>query len=62
MGAGLTLPGSGEQVTQALGGTGALSQLASTFGLNEGDLANQLAEGLPEAVDHLTPQGTLPNA
>ncbi len=33
-----------------------------TFGINESDLANQLAEGLPEAVNHLTPQGTLPAA
>jgi len=39
-----------------------VSKLASTFGINESDLANQLAEGLPEAVNHLTPQGTLPAA
>jgi uncharacterized protein YidB (DUF937 family) len=62
IGNGQNLPVSGEQIAQALGGTGALSQLASSFGLNESDLANQLAEGLPEAVNHLTPQGTLPNA
>lgn len=62
IGNGENLPVSGEQIAQALGGTGALSQLASTFGMNEGDLANQLAEGLPEAVNHLTPQGALPAA
>ena len=65
IGNGQNLPVSGEQITQALSGTGALeevSKLASTFGINEGDLANQLAEGLPEAVNHLTPQGTLPAA
>ncbi len=62
IGNGQNLPVSGEQIAQALGGTGALSQLASSFGINESDLADQLAEGLPEAVNHLTPQGTLPNA
>ncbi|CAJ0774260.1 hypothetical protein LMG7141_00109 [Ralstonia condita] len=63
IGNGQNLPVSGEQITQALSGTGALeevSKLAAHFGINEGDLANQLAEGLPEAVNHLTPQGALP--
>ncbi len=65
IGTGQNLPVSGEQITQALSGTGALeevSKLASSFGINESDLANQLAEGLPEAVNHLTPQGALPAA
>ncbi|MHA6844481.1 YidB family protein [Ralstonia syzygii] len=62
IGNGQNLPVSGEQIAQALGGSGALSQLASTFGLNENEVASQLAEALPEAVNHLTPQGTLPNA
>jgi uncharacterized protein YidB (DUF937 family) len=62
IGTGQNLPVSGEQIAQALGGTGVLSHLASTFGMSEGDLANQLAEGLPEAVNHLTPQGALPTA
>jgi uncharacterized protein YidB (DUF937 family) len=56
--------GLGEQVKSWIG-NGALeevSKLASTFGINESDLANQLAEGLPEAVNHLTPQGALPAA
>ncbi len=62
IGNGQNLPVSGEQITQALGGSGALSKLASTFGLNENEIASQLAEALPEAVNHLTPQGTLPSA
>ncbi|CBJ50107.1 YidB family protein [Ralstonia solanacearum] len=62
IGNGQNLPVSGEQIAQALGGSGALSQLASTFGLNENEVASQLAEALPEAVNHLTPQGTLPSA
>ena len=62
IGNGENLPVSGEQIAQALGGTGALSELASKVGLNESDLASQLAEGLPEAVNHLTPQGSLPAA
>ncbi|XAQ43174.1 YidB family protein [Ralstonia solanacearum] len=62
IGNGQNLPVSGEQITQALGGSGALSQLASTFGLTENEVASQLAEILPDAVNHLTPQGTLPNA
>lgn len=56
IGNGQNLPVSGEQITQALGGSGALSQLASTFGLNENEVASQLAEILPDAVNHLTPQ------
>jgi uncharacterized protein YidB (DUF937 family) len=65
IGNGKNMPVSGEQITQALSGTGALeevSKLAAHFGVNEGDLANQLAEGLPEAVNHLTPQGAVPAA
>ncbi|CCF98335.1 DUF937 domain-containing protein [Ralstonia solanacearum] len=62
IGNGQNLPVSSEQIAQALGGSGALSQLASTFGLNENEIASQLAEALPEAVNHLTPQGTLPSA
>ncbi|AXV76056.1 MULTISPECIES: YidB family protein [Ralstonia solanacearum species complex] len=62
IGNGQNLPVSGEQIAQALGGSGALSQLASTFGLNENEVASQLAEALPEAVNHLTPQGTAPSA
>ncbi len=62
IGNGQNLPVSGEQIAQALGGSGALSQLASTFGLNENEIASQLAEALPAAVNHLTPQGTLPSA
>jgi uncharacterized protein YidB (DUF937 family) len=39
-----------------------VSKLAAHLGISEGDLANHLAEGLPEAVNHLTPQGAVPAA
>lgn len=59
VGTGQNLPVSAQQIEQILGG-GQLAQLAQQFGVEPAQLANQLAEQLPGAVDSLTPQGRLP--
>lgn len=38
-----------------------MSQLADRFGLSTGDLGAQLSQMLPQAVDHLTPNGQVPS-
>jgi uncharacterized protein YidB (DUF937 family) len=47
------------QVHQALG-PDLLQQLAAKSGLPVQDLVQKLAQVLPQAVDHLTPDGTIP--
>lgn len=61
VGTGQNLPVSAAQIEQALGG-GQLAELAQQFGLQPAQIAAQLAEQLPLAVDRLTPQGRLPEA
>lgn len=51
----------GQQIQQALG-SGALQQLAAKFGMNADDIANKLAAVLPQVVDQMTPNGTVPPA
>lgn len=48
-----------EQVHQALG-SDTVKNIAAKFGLSSDDLANKLAKVLPQAVDRLTPGGTIP--
>lgn len=50
---------SGEQVAQALPDD-ALAKAAQEAGVSPQEAADQLAEALPQAVDKLTPQGSLP--
>jgi uncharacterized protein YidB (DUF937 family) len=52
---------SGDQLTNVLG-SDALSGMAAKMGVNPGDLAGQLSSILPGLVDHLTPNGQVPNA
>ncbi len=59
VGTGQNLPVSGDQLGQVLGQQ-QMSDLASRFGLSTGDLGAQLSQSLPQAVDHLTPNGQLP--
>jgi uncharacterized protein YidB (DUF937 family) len=59
VGTGQNLPVSGEQLSAVLG-SDKLQGLAQQFGLNPQELTGQLAQWLPQAVDHLTPQGQLP--
>ena len=39
-----------------------LQQLAAKTGMSVPELTRKLAQVLPQAVDHLTPGGTIPNA
>jgi uncharacterized protein YidB (DUF937 family) len=50
-----------DQVHQAVGGD-TINSLAAKFGLSSNELAQKLASVLPQAVDHLTPGGTLPKS
>ncbi len=52
-------PISADQLRAALG-PDLLQQLSQKSGISEQDLAHRLAQVLPEAVDKLTPNGTIP--
>lgn len=56
---GPNLPVSGQQIQQTLGG-GLLQQLASKAGIAPEAASSQLAELLPNVIDKLTPNGSLP--
>ncbi len=60
VGHGENLPISADQLSQVLGG-GALGQIAQQVGLSHGETADQLSQLLPQLVDKLTPEGTLPS-
>jgi uncharacterized protein YidB (DUF937 family) len=60
VGCGANLPVSAEQISQALG-SGPLAEMAARFGLNPQEISGKLAQYLPEAVNHLTPEGRLPD-
>ncbi|GAA0695665.1 uncharacterized protein YidB (DUF937 family) [Dyella sp. SG562] len=63
VGTGANQPVSGDQLGQALqnGGLGSIVQeAAGKLGVNPGDLLGQLSQVLPHAVDHLTPDGQVP--
>jgi len=51
-------PISAEQVTAAFGGV--ISQIAAKTGMTPQELTQKLAQHLPAAIDHLTPNGTIP--
>ncbi len=59
IGTGQNLPVSPDQLGGALGAD-VISQLTQHTGMNSGDLLGQLAHMLPQVVDHLTPNGQLP--
>jgi uncharacterized protein YidB (DUF937 family) len=50
-----------EQIRQALG-SNAVAEMAAKFGLNPQDLAQKLAQALPQTVDKLTPAGVVPKS
>ena len=56
---GQNLSVSADQLQAALGGD-RIDALAQQVGMPTGDLASQLAQYLPQVVDHLTPNGQLP--
>jgi uncharacterized protein YidB (DUF937 family) len=59
IGTGQNLPVSAEQLGGALNGD-AISGLARQLGLNPQEALGHLSQMLPQVVDHLTPQGQLP--
>jgi uncharacterized protein YidB (DUF937 family) len=60
VGTGSNQPVSADQVSQALGPGGHLQQLAASAGVSPDEAAQQLSSLLPEVIDHLTPNGDLP--
>ena len=56
---GQNLPMSAEQIKAVLGG-GKLQEIASQLGISPDQASGSLAELLPKVVDHLTPNGQLP--
>jgi uncharacterized protein YidB (DUF937 family) len=54
-------PISASQVHEAFG-TETITALAQKFGMNPQDLAQKLSQVLPQAIDKLTPTGTVPKA
>jgi uncharacterized protein YidB (DUF937 family) len=51
-------PISADQVHSAFGGV--ISQIAAKTGMTPQELTQKIAQHLPAAIDHLTPQGTVP--
>jgi uncharacterized protein YidB (DUF937 family) len=61
VGNGPNQPISADQVHQALG-PDTISQLAAKLGIPQNELTAKLSQVLPQAIDHLTPNGTVPPA
>ena len=61
IGTGANAPISADQV-RAVVGSDLLQQLSAKTGLSVGDLAQKLAQVLPQAVDKMTPDGVMPKA
>jgi uncharacterized protein YidB (DUF937 family) len=61
VGTGPNQPISPDQVQQALGAD-SVSQLAAKAGVGVKDLLSKLSTALPQAIDKLTPSGTVPKA
>jgi uncharacterized protein YidB (DUF937 family) len=59
IGSGANLPISGDQLTRVLGSP-QVQQMAQQIGLNPQQLSGALAQILPHMVDHLTPNGQVP--
>ena len=60
IGSGQNLPITAEQLQQVLG-SDTVKQLAARFGIPVDQLAKVLAQQLPTAVDHASPNGRLPH-
>lgn len=58
VGTGANAPITPDQVHAAFGPE-VISNMAAKFGLNPQDLAQKLSQVLPQAIDHLTPAGTV---
>jgi uncharacterized protein YidB (DUF937 family) len=60
IGKGENLPVSPEQILDVLG-SGGVQQIAEKLGVSPDEVSNGLAEILPQIVDKLTPNGSLPS-
>jgi len=58
---GQNLPVSGEQIQHVLGKE-QIQQIAEKIGIPKGEVSSGLASILPEIIDKLTPNGTLPES
>ncbi len=58
IGTGSNLPVSGADLAKVFSG-GQLTQIASQLGLDQGQAADSIAQGLPGLVDKLTPNGQI---
>jgi uncharacterized protein YidB (DUF937 family) len=61
VGTGANQPITGDQLNQALN-KGVIAELAAKAGLSPQELAQKLAQVLPQAIDKLTPGGEIPKA
>jgi uncharacterized protein YidB (DUF937 family) len=59
IGTGENQPVSGEQITNALG-TDTIQKIAHKLGISETEVSRNLAALLPQVIDKLTPNGTVP--
>lgn len=59
VGSGANMPITGTQLQEILG-TGSIGQIAQQLGLSHGDASANLAQLLPQVIDHLTPAGQIP--
>ncbi len=60
VGTGANAPLSAGQLQNVLGSGGVVSELASKLGISPDTAASQLSQLLPGIVDHLTPNGEVP--
>ncbi len=60
IGTGDNHPVSADQIKQALGDSGHLGQLAQAAGVTEHEAAHDLSQLLPDIINRLTPQGSIP--
>jgi len=57
---GQNMPVTGPQLQEILG-SGAIGQIAAQLGLSHGDASAGLAQVLPQIINHLTPNGQVPD-
>ena len=60
VGTGQNMPVSGSQLQEVLG-SGSIGEIAQQLGMSHGDASSNLAQMLPQIIDHLTPTGQLPD-
>jgi len=59
VGTGENMPVTGPQLQEILG-SGSIGQIADQLGLSHGDASAGLAQVLPQLINHLTPNGQVP--